>query len=76
MAKIILGNGNNLSVIDDNSIGDTITVGNGANDVVSAVNSSYDTITLGNGAGDSVTIGYGNGFPLSEVWIRLFLATI
>jgi hypothetical protein len=34
MAKIILGNGNNLSVSDDGSIGDTIIVGNGANDTV------------------------------------------
>ena len=29
MTTIILGNGNNLSVIDDNSNGDTIIVGNG-----------------------------------------------
>ena len=55
MTKLIFGNGNNLSVSDDNSTGDTIIFGNGINDVVSAVNSSYDTITLGNGTGDSVS---------------------
>ena len=33
MTTIILGNGNNLSVSDDNSIGDTIIVGNGINDI-------------------------------------------
>ena len=54
MTTIILGNGNNLSVSDDNSNGDTIIVGNGINDTVSANDSSYDTITLGNGAGDTV----------------------
>ena len=58
MATIKLGNGNNLSISDDNSNGDTIIVGNGINDGVSALNSSYDTITLGAGAGD-----------LSDHWI-------
>ena len=55
MATIILGNGANLSVSDDNSNGDTVIVGNGADDTVSANYSSYDAITLGNGAGDSVS---------------------
>ena len=32
MATIILGNANNLSVSDDNSNTDTISVGNGIND--------------------------------------------
>ena len=36
MAIIILGNGGNLSVSEDNSDGDTIILGNGANDAVSA----------------------------------------
>ena len=36
MTTIILGNGNNHSVFDDNSNGDTIIVGNGINDTVSA----------------------------------------
>ena len=57
MTKIILGNGNDLSVSDDNSNGDTIIVGNGVGDLVSAVGSSNDTITLGNGAGDTVNVG-------------------
>ncbi len=46
MTTIILGNGNNLLVSDDNSNGDTIIVRNGINDIVSANNSQYDTITL------------------------------
>ena len=37
MTTIILGNANNLSVSDDNSIGDTIILGNGVNDLVSAI---------------------------------------
>ena len=39
MATIILGNGGNLSVSDDNSDGDTIILGNGVNDAVSAASS-------------------------------------
>ena len=58
MATIILGNGGNLSVSDDNSDGDTIILGNGANDVVSAASSQYDTIILGNGANDTVSADY------------------
>ena len=40
MTKIILGNGNNLSVSDDNSNGDTIIVGNGVGDSVDATTSA------------------------------------
>jgi hypothetical protein len=69
MTTIIRGNGNYLSVTDDNSNGDTIILGNGVNDTVSAFGSQYDVITLGNGAGDLVqmyegfndTISVGNG---------------
>jgi hypothetical protein len=60
--NIIGGNGNNLSVCDDNSTGDIIILGDG--DLVSAIGSSYDSITLGNGASDSVNAAgssYANG---------------
>ena len=36
MTTFILGNGNHLSLSDDNSNGDTIILGNGTNDAVSA----------------------------------------
>ena len=55
MTTYILGNGNNLSLSDDYSNGDTIILGNGTNDAVSANYSNNDIITLGNGAGDTVT---------------------
>ena len=44
MTTLIYGNGNNFSVSDDNSNGDTIILG------TSSI-SGYDMITLGNGAG-------------------------
>ena len=60
MTTIKLGNGDNLSVSDDNSNGDKIILGNGANDSVSADVSQYDTIILGSGAGDTVSISASN----------------
>ena len=50
MTTFILGNGDNLSVSDDNSNGTTIILGNGINDMVSAIGSQNDAITLGNGS--------------------------
>jgi hypothetical protein len=38
MTTIIRGNEKNVSVFDDNSIGDTITIGDGHDDFVSANN--------------------------------------
>ncbi len=58
MTTIILGNANNLSVSDDNSIGDTIILGDGIDDTVSANSSSYDTISLGTGSGDTVSASF------------------
>jgi hypothetical protein len=73
--EIKLGNDDNLSVSDDNSIGDTIILGNGDGDAVSANFSNFDIITLGNGALDTVnaffsqnnavTLGNGDGDRVS-----------
>ena len=57
MTTLIYGNGNNFSVSDDNSNGDTIFVSSGTSSI-----SGYDMITLGNGAGGArLDIGQGMG---------------
>jgi hypothetical protein len=43
VTTIILGNADNLSVSDDNSAGDTISLGEGAGDTVSVVSSTNDS---------------------------------
>jgi serralysin len=59
MTNIAYGNRNHLSVRDDNSWYDTITLGNGRGDYVSDWG-FHNTITLGNGAGDTVVTESGN----------------